>query len=171
MFDIGLSLTYYIDTTRMRAALRHLCQKGVEALKPQKVASKRVAENGYQRQTEVWRRPVVSKRVGNVLRKTALKEGTYGSFDTTTGVGWDPEWDLVLKSNQFASQRNGNIRPKKGTKRERTREARAQAIEQELATQPEKMEEYYTNKEQLRVQETSFEAHYKRLLRTGGSRP
>ena len=146
----------------MRAALRHLAEHGAEALKPQKVLSK-AAKNGTSiRSAEVWRRPVVSKRVGNDLRKLAIKDGTYGSFDKITGVGWDPSWDLVLRSNQYNVNRFGGVRPNKSTKRARTREERAQKIEKNLETRLEKMEEYYVNKEKIRVKDMSFEAVFKR---------
>ena len=152
----------------MRAALRHLCEKGVEALKPQKVLSK-LAQQGFNtRNPEVWRRPVVSKRVGNVLRKKSIQDGTYGSFDATTGTGWDPQWDLTLNRHQFSAQRFGGIQRGKGTKRQRTREERAKKIEAHLETRLEKMEEYYVEKESFRVKEQGFEAYYKRLMKKGG---
>ena len=150
----------------MRAALRHLAEKGIEALKPQKVTTKAVEVAGHyiaKPSKEVWRRPVVSKRVGNVLRKQAIREGTYGSFDSATGVGWDPAWDLVLQQNQYAVTRYGGMRPNKKTARERSREERAQKLEQNLETRTEKMEEYYLEKEASRVQDKSFEAYFKRL--------
>ena len=155
----------------MRAALRHLCEKGAEALKPQKVtrAAVQIGDHVAQPPSEVWRRPIVSKRVANVLRKQALKDGTYGTFDSTNGVGWDPTWDIILKNNQYNVTRFGGILPSKKTSRERNREARAKKLEANLETRLEKMEEYYTEKEASRVQDKSFEAHYKRLLR-GGSR-
>ena len=118
----------------MRAALRHLCNKGVEALKPQKVTTKAVQVADYvaKPSKEAWRRPVVSKRVANVLRKQAIQEGTYGSFDTTTGVGWDPSWDIALYSHRYQVHRFGGIQPNKKTSRARTREERAQKIEKNL---------------------------------------
>ena len=152
----------------MRAALRHLAEHGIEALKPQKVLSKAAKQGMNIRSPEVWHRPVVSKRVGNDLRKRALKDGTYGTFNVETGIGWDPSWDLALKSNQFYVSRYGGIRPKKKTKRERTREERAEKIEKNLESRLEKMEEYYVNKESIRVKDMSFEAVHKRMLRSGG---
>jgi hypothetical protein len=149
----------------MRAALRHLAEKGIEALKPQKVVSK-LAQNGFNtRLPEVWRRPVVSKRVGNTLRKQALSQGTYGSFDAATGVGWDPAWDLRLKQNQYQVERFGGIRPKKKTSRERNREDRAKQVEEQLESSQEKLEEYYNHKQDIRVEETTFEAHYKKMVK------
>ena len=106
--------------------------------------------------------PKVSKRVGNDLRKQALKEGTYGSFDSVAGVGWDPSWDFALKATQYQVSRFGGIRPNKRTSRERTREERAQKLEKNLETRLDKMEEYYVNKEKLRVKDESFEATFKR---------
>ena len=149
----------------MRSALRHLADKGVEALKPQKVISK-AAQLGFNtRLPEVWRRPIVSKRVGNTLRKQALAQGTYGSFDAATGAGWEPAWDLTLKQNQYQVERFGGIRPKKKTSRERNREDRARQVEEQLESSQEKLEEYYINKQDIRVEETTFEAHYKKMVK------
>jgi hypothetical protein len=153
----------------MRAALRHLCKQGVDALKSQKVATRAVEVGGHiaKPSKPVWRRPVVSKRVGNVLRKQAIAEGSYGSFDSMTGVGWEPVWDLVLKSNQYKVTRYGGIYAPKKTSRERSREERAKTLEEQLETQPEKMEKYYTEKEESRVEDKNFEAEYKRMMKGG----
>ena len=155
----------------MRAAIRHLCEKGAEALKPQKILrpALQIESHVAQPAKHIWRSPIVSKRVANTLRKKALRDGTYGSFDTETGAGWEPSWDLVLKSSKYKVSRYGGILPPKKTSRERSREERAQKLEEQLETRLEKIEEYYAEKEESRVQDKSFEAHYKRLLR-GGSR-
>jgi hypothetical protein len=36
-----------------------------------------------------------------------------------------------------------------------------------LETQPEKMEKYYTEKEESRVEDKTFEAEYKRMMKGG----
>mmetsp|Transcript_34430 Transcript_34430/g.70433 ORF Transcript_34430/g.70433 Transcript_34430/m.70433 type:complete len:160 (-) Transcript_34430:138-617(-) len=138
----------------MRSAVRKLCQQGVEALRPQKV-------------NEKWRKPAISRRVAGDLRKAAIRAGTYGKFDAETGAGWDPAWDapdrrhplldavaavddtesidsILLGTNKGAIQ---SIRPPKETKRERTRETRAQKIENLLKEADEKIEEYRLEKE------------------------
>ena len=140
-------------------------------MKPQKILVQALQIEGHVAQPakHVWRTPIVSKRVANTLRKKALRDGTYGSFDSETGAGWEPSWDLVLKSSQYKVSRYGGILPPKKTSRERSREERAQKLEEQLETRLEKIEEYYTEKEESRVQDQSFEARYKRLLR-GGSR-
>jgi hypothetical protein len=150
----------------MRAALRHLCKKGVEALKPQQHTKDAVQFGNHiaQPAKQVWRRPIVSKRVANDLRKQALRAGTYGSFDTVNGVGWEPTWDIVLKSNQYKVTRFGGMLPSKKTSRERSREGRVKQLDEQLETAQQKMDEYYTEKEESRVQDKSFEANYKRLL-------
>lgn len=155
----------------MRAALRHLCEKGAEALKPQRILrpATRIESRTVQPEKLVWRSPIVSKRVANTIRKAALRDGTYGTFNVETGVGWDPSWDLVLKNSRYNVSRYGGILPPKKTSRERSREERAEKLEEQLESRLEKIEEYYTKKEESRVQDKSFEAHYKRLLR-GGSR-
>lgn len=154
----------------MRAALRHLCEKGVEALKPQKVVAKAKVFGDYMAKPArvVWRRPVVSKRVGNDLRKQAIRAGTYGSFDVATGVGWDPMWDLALKPHQYKVTRFGGIFPPKKTARERNREERAQKIEEKLETRLEVMEEYYAEKEEARIKDRSFESSFKRMSTSQG---
>ncbi|KAL7488839.1 hypothetical protein ACHAWX_000229 [Stephanocyclus meneghinianus] len=133
----------------MRSALRHLCQHGIEALRPQKVNNK-------------WRKPIISPRVAADLRKLAIRSGTYGQFDTATGIGWDPLWDapkakpiavkdangdsiMVMKGGNFGGIQS--IRPPKETKRQRTREARAQKIEALVAGMDQKIEEYRLERE------------------------
>ena len=134
----------------MRSALRHLCASGIEALRPQKVNNK-------------WRRPAVSPRVASDLRKAAIRSGTYGSFDSSTGVGWDPLWDapkakpvtihengetkVVNKGGNYGGIQLTLLRPPKDTKRQRTREARAQKIEALVAGMDERIEEFRKEKE------------------------
>ena len=153
----------------MRAAVRHLCEKGVEALKPQKALSKQIEVAGKvaKPSREIWRRPIISKRVANDLRKQAIQRGTYGNFDTNTGIGWDPQWDLVLKQNHYYSERIGNIQPSKKTAKQRNRQDRADKLNANLQSQAAQIEEYYQEKEESRVQDKSFEARYKRMMRGG----
>jgi urocanate hydratase len=136
----------------MRSAVRKLCQLGEDALKPSCVNNK-------------WRSPAVSRRVAADLRKQAQREGTYGTFDSTTGKGWDPQWDLKI----FPTKIIGNLgtmqlRAPKTSKRERTREARALKIEATMETMDEKIEEYYIQRQQAKPEKT-FENHFKRLSR------
>lgn len=121
-----------------------MCAKGEDALKPQMV-------------NERWRRPVVSKRVAADLRKQAVRDGTYGSFDATTGVGWDPAWD-------GARGQPMHLRKPKVAKHHRTREERAQRIEAKLETMDEKIEEYYKAKHENKPPD-DFESRFKRLMR------
>ncbi|KAL7492817.1 hypothetical protein ACHAWT_007919 [Skeletonema menzelii] len=161
----------------MRSAVRKLCQQGVEALRPQKV-------------NEKWRKPAISRRVAGDLRKAAIRAGTYGKFDAETGAGWDPAWDaperrhpllddasavgdvasnealdsILLGSNKGAIQ---SIRPPKETKRERTRETRAQKIESLLKDADNKIEEYRLEKEASKPK-PGIEEEFKRAMK--GSR-
>ena len=112
------------SSSKMRWAFRKLCEQGVDALRPTKVSER------------AWRGPLVSKRVANDLRKQALRSGTYGSFDTTTGVGWDPAWDSVKKHSM-------HLRKPKGHRYQRNREERAQKIEQKLTEMDGKIDEHY----------------------------
>lgn len=154
----------------MRSAIRQLVRHGVEALKPQRIETKAVQVGSQfiaKPSKMVWRSPIVSKRVAKVIRSQAIQDGTYGSFEASTGIGWDPEWDLALKPNQYNVTRFGGIRPSKKTSRERSREERAQKIEANLETRLEKMEEYYSTKEESRVKEKGFEAMFKRFSKGG----
>lgn len=159
----------------MRSALRQLCTHGIEALRPQKINNK-------------WRKPAVSPRVAADLRKLAIRSGTYGTFDSNTGVGWDPLWDAPrAKSKPVVSssgdgdadnaslenvQVGGNyggiqltlLRPPKETKRQRTREARAQKIETLMEGMPERIEEYRKERE-ARKPKSGIEEEFKRALK------
>ena len=168
-----------VTKQKMRSALRKLCKDGIEALRPQKVNDK-------------WRKPVISKRVAADLRKAAIRNGTYGKFDSETGIGWDPLWDtpdrnkkqrkidslLVLSGNEpgdttanlLVGSNPGSIqsiRPPKGHKRERTRESRAQKIEKLLEQADDKIEEYRLEKESKKPGE-GIEEEFKQMNKNSG---
>ena len=128
----------------MRSAAKWLCRVGEEALKPQRVM-------------DSWRKPRVSKRVAGVLRKQAIKEGTFGSFDVETGKGWDPKWDSLRQTGTM------QLRPPKLTARQRTREQRASKIEKLMEDMDEKIDAHYKKKRESRTKERSFENWYKDL--------
>eukprot|EP00532_Pseudo-nitzschia_australis_P001460 CAMPEP_0168187940 /NCGR_PEP_ID=MMETSP0139_2-20121125/15331_1 /TAXON_ID=44445 /ORGANISM="Pseudo-nitzschia australis, Strain 10249 10 AB" /LENGTH=165 /DNA_ID=CAMNT_0008110243 /DNA_START=41 /DNA_END=538 /DNA_ORIENTATION=+ len=158
-------------TGTMRSALRHLCQHGEQALRAQKVvAEATVSFHQYVSKParEVWQRPKISKRVANDIRKQAIKSGTYGTFCDQTGVGWNPEWDLVLQQHRYQVTRFGRVRPSKNTARERNREDRAAKLEANLEGCQQAIEEHYAQKEESRVEDKSFEARMKRMARGGG---
>lgn len=130
----------------MRAALRHLCAHGEQALKQQKTGDR-------------WRKALVSKRVAADLRKKALINGTYGAFNTETGVGWDPKWDK--------NGRMPNLRKPTGDGRAlESREKRAVKIENKMADMPQQIEDH-RNMLKGRKPEPSFENYYKRLMKGG----
>ena len=129
----------------MRAALRHLCEHGADALKGRKMGDR-------------WRKAMVSNRVAADLRKKAIREGTYGSFCRETGVGWDPIWDNP--------GRLPNMRAPKGVeKAQKSREERAQKIEKKLETMDEQIEEHL-NMLRNRKPEKNFENYYKKLMKS-----
>ena len=155
----------------MRSALRQLCTHGIEALRPQKINNK-------------WRKPAISSRVAADLRKLAIRSGTYGSFDATTGVGWDPLWDapkakpVEVSSTTSAGEvtlenKGGNyggiqltlVRPPKETKRQRTREARAQKIETLMEGMEERIEEFRREK-QARKPPPGIEEEFKKYMKS-----
>mmetsp|Transcript_5163 Transcript_5163/g.15323 ORF Transcript_5163/g.15323 Transcript_5163/m.15323 type:complete len:140 (-) Transcript_5163:22-441(-) len=127
--------------------IRKLAQHGAAALKPRKVD----ALPGH----SPWRRPLISRREAAVFRKQALRAGTFGSFDAERG-GWLEDWDEVPEPRALI--------PPKGHKRERTREARAAAIEANLADMPKRIEEY-RKAVRARKPTPGVEALLKRLVR------
>jgi hypothetical protein len=131
----------------MRAALRHLCAHGEQALKQQKFGGDR------------WRKAMVSKRVAADLRKKAMIEGTYGTFNTETGAGWDPKWDNP--------GRMPSLKAPKDSRSFQSREKRAVKIETKLADMDQQIEDH---REMLRSRkpEPSFENYYKRLMKSAG---
>jgi hypothetical protein len=154
----------------MRSALRKLCHVGAQALQPTKVvhgttASTTPSTTTTATTTTSWAKPRISKRVAKVLRKQALRNGTYGTFDTTTGVGWDAGWDLHVMQNQHSATTHlPRIHPPKQTSRERTREARAKKIETLLEPVDEQIEQYYQRKAD-RKPPKSFENTFKLAVR------
>lgn len=128
----------------MRSAAKWLGRVGEEALKPQLVR-------------DSWRKPRVSKRVASVLRKQAINEGTFGSFDPETGKGWDPKWDSLRQTGTM------QLRPPKLTKRQRTREQRATKIENLMEEMDEKIDAHYKKMKDNRTTERTFENWYKEL--------
>lgn len=129
---------------KMRNAVRHLCASGEEAFKQRKFGDR-------------WRKALVSKRVAADLRKAAIRTGTYGSFDTSTGVGWDPEWDNP--------GRMPRLLPPKDSKRNISREKRAVKIETKLEDM-EKQIEAHRKVLKDRKPEQCFETYYKNLMRS-----
>ncbi|CAM9305749.1 unnamed protein product [Discosporangium mesarthrocarpum] len=110
--------------------MNRLVRFGAQALLPKKSGEK-------------WLSPIVSRRVGNVLRKKAIREGTYGSVLYKEGKpigGWDPSWDVHPPPAPFVG------RPPKLHKNQRTRAERADKITAKLAEQPRRIEELRTAK-------------------------
>lgn len=83
--------------------VRMLCEHGLNALRPVLEKGKYVA-------------PLVPKRLAANIRRRAIIEGTYGSFSSETGVGWDPEWDAPRKLFMLKSPR-GHLRDRKRPER------------------------------------------------------
>jgi hypothetical protein len=156
----------------IRSALKKLHAQGISALKPHPIIiDPNSTKNNGNTTRQKWKRPAVSRRVANDLRKAAIRSGTYGTYDPETGIGWDKSWDEGLfgsggggginlnKSIRSSNNNNSNnndqakivnggkinwmeIRGFKETKRERTRESRAQRIEALLNVADDKIVEY-----------------------------
>ena len=154
--------------TKMRSALRILCQHGEEALKSQKVTTQgsQTFNNHISKlPREVWRKPLISKRVANDIRKVSIIEGSYGTFCTTTGVGWEKQWDIILHSHRYEVNRYGGMRPSKKTARQRNRGERAEKLEANLESAGELIDQYYADREEAKIEEKGFEARVKRMAR------
>mmetsp|Transcript_19012 Transcript_19012/g.27328 ORF Transcript_19012/g.27328 Transcript_19012/m.27328 type:complete len:140 (+) Transcript_19012:92-511(+) len=132
---------------KMRTALKFLCKHGEAALHPTKLSQSK------------WKKPLISKRVAADLRKQSIRDGTFGSFDTTTGIGWDPNWDGPPQSVGAIQ-----LRPSKEHKRERNREKRAQKIGSKMEGMDDKIDKYYSDKLSKKPEKT-FESTFKKMTR------
>jgi hypothetical protein len=84
-----------------------------------------------------WRRPRISGRMAAELRKRAVREGTFGSYDPVLGLGWLSAWD-EQRSTRIATV----SRPPKGRAHDNNLAKRLAAIEKGLATQAERIAEW-----------------------------
>jgi hypothetical protein len=175
---------------RFQSAARKLAKHGVEALKPSctiinrqrypnlnlqgggddggastKAAAIFPPEATVLAMDKIWRSPVISKRKANVMRKQAIADGVYGTFNAETGVGWDATWDVELaKSKQGGGRGRYRMSVPKKTKRNRIREERAVKIEMKLQGMDERIDDYYRAKH-AKKPEPTFENKYKELMR------
>eukprot|EP00557_Chaetoceros_sp_GSL56_P002150 CAMPEP_0176500220 /NCGR_PEP_ID=MMETSP0200_2-20121128/13398_1 /TAXON_ID=947934 /ORGANISM="Chaetoceros sp., Strain GSL56" /LENGTH=180 /DNA_ID=CAMNT_0017898799 /DNA_START=122 /DNA_END=661 /DNA_ORIENTATION=- len=160
----------------IRSALKKLHAQGSAALKPQPMIDSTTSGGGSAAATrQKWKRPVVSRRIANDLRKAAIRTGTYGTYNPEIGVGWDKAWDEGLfgsgsGSNGETQVVNGGkinwmeIRGFKESKRERTRESRAQRIEALLNVADEKIVEYRQSRRDNKP-EVGIENVIKRMIK------
>jgi hypothetical protein len=131
-----------------------------------------------------WHPAMISNRKARVFRKHSLRTGSYGTFDSVTGIGWDPEWDILMASNRepsrliqeqntelslirkVKSHSSGRYRiaiPKRSAN-VRNREQRAQTLEKTLQSADQVLQEYYVEK-QKRKPIKSVENTYKKLMK------
>jgi hypothetical protein len=152
-----MSLSLGKGNPRFQSALKKLAVQGSAALKPQLVQSQDKATGSH------WKPALISNRVASVLRKQAVQEGTYGSFNTETLRGWDTQWDVDLAT--IRSQGSGRIklRPPNKTSRQRTREKRATKIETTMQDMDVRIEAYYQEKRNAKPAKT-FENNYKQQM-------
>ena len=130
----------------MSRSIRLLCQHGEKALKPLKVNDR-------------WRPPMLSARVQAKIRKDATVDGTFGSFDSSTGKGWDPNWDKIDKVSGFS------MRYPKLHKNERNREERARKIETLMEGMDKKIDDYRKAKIQEKP-EPGIMTIYNKIMKT-----
>lgn len=86
-----------------------------------------------------WRKPEISLRQANILRKSAILHGLYKTGGKLEEKGWDPSWDR-MGAQQVLKQ-------DKGSKRERNREERVKAITRLVQDMPAKMDAFSKEKE------------------------
>ena len=141
---------------RFKSALRQLAKHGVDALKPTLIAAKSPMENDY------WRAPLVSNRIANVLRKQAMRDGTYGTFENK--IGWDSNWDVELARSKPRGQGRKSLKVPKKPKYQRTREERARKIEAAMEGMDERMDAYHVEKHEAKPPK-NFEYMYKEAMR------
>lgn len=116
----------------------------------------------------VWRPPMLNARKINNLRRIAKVEGTYGAFNPETLKGWDPQWDLQLAILRSRSTgRYMQLRKPKLTASARTREARAQRIDDALVGMDERMEALQEARSKAKKKDHSIMAKLNRLLAPG----
>lgn len=145
------------EATKFKSACRKLAQHGSAALLPRCIEDTEANKRIYQS-------PLISRRVANVLRKQAIREGTFGSFNVSTGVGWDPQWDADLALAKTQGHGRFRIQPPKKAKRERTREARALKIEEKMEGMDQRMEELWVARQANKPAKT-FQNRYKEMMR------
>lgn len=190
----SIGRTIAAGTPRFQSAARKLAKFGVEALKPSctiinrqrypdlngtrgggggtsAAASAAAASAMYPPEAavlavdKIWRSPAISKRKANVMRKQAIADGSYGSFNTETGLGWDSTWDVELaKCKQGGGRGRYRMSVPKKVKRHRIREERALKIEKKMEGMDERIDEYYRAKH-AKKPESTFENTYKQLMR------
>lgn len=141
---------------KFKAALKKLAHQGSDALRPQLIVSQDATSSH-------WKPPLISNRVANVLRKQAINEGTYGSFDTEALRGWDAQWDVDLASSRSKGTGRIKIRPPNKTSRQRTRETRAKKLEATMQDMDGRIETYYQGKQNAKPAK-SFENFHKQLM-------
>mmetsp|Transcript_5312 Transcript_5312/g.6952 ORF Transcript_5312/g.6952 Transcript_5312/m.6952 type:complete len:163 (+) Transcript_5312:208-696(+) len=141
-----------------RAARKIIAREGLSALKSIYIDTPEGKTAGY------WRTPPVSKRMAAVIRKEAIREGTYGSFNYENLTGWERSWDIELELAKTKGQGRMRITPPRWTKRARTREERAQKIEKSLEGMDERIDKHLESRILNKPEET-FERLYKKVLK------
>jgi hypothetical protein len=154
---------------KFRGARKRLQRHGVQALLPS--AHARYQDNpdvdisSLPSSERIWRPPLLSKRKAAMLRKEAIRTGSYGSFDAEKGTGWDSAWDVELAvANPQGLGRYSYLRiPKKSAQR-RSREERALKIEAKMEGMDERMEQLQADRHKNKPIKT-FEHTYKELMK------
>lgn len=140
-------------SVRFRRPLQQLAEKGIDALKPQLSA-----------ETGRWSPPVISNRIAKEIRKQAVRDGSFGNFDSQNLMGWDAAWDMELAMSKRSGSRHHRLRKPKTTTRVRNREERAQHIESAMKNMNQRMDQYWSEKQEKKPAKT-IENMYKDLMK------
>ncbi|KAA0168919.1 hypothetical protein FNF27_01939 [Cafeteria roenbergensis] len=90
-----------------------------------------------------WQKPRVSSRRAARIRKEALLDGTFGSWDAETGKGWDPAWDKPRLSTVPP--------PPKGHKHDHRLGERLEKIQRALANQEQRVADFQKTRPAKRI--------------------
>ena len=158
LMTMSLGKGAVVAVPRFQSALRKLAVQGSAALKPALISSPDDTTAAAH-----WKPALISNRVASVLRKQAIQEGTYGSFNTATLRGWDSNWDVELATARSKGSGRIKLRPPNKTSRQRTREKRAAKIESTMQDMGDRIETYYLDKQKAKPAST-FENNYKQQM-------
>lgn len=136
--------------------LQILGTHGASSFRPQ---ASLTARSGY-------KPPLLNPRLAKIARKHALVNGSYGTWDDAKG-GWLPSWDAEMKSKRWGIEA---LRPYKGRKSDRTRAARAAAIDEKMEKMPELIQDYRMKERERTEKKEGVEALYKRIIARAGRR-
>jgi hypothetical protein len=165
--------TAVIQALNFKSARKKLAQHGVKALLPslhpkyKDEVSPDTDPRTLPIKERVWHPAMIPSRHIAVLRKRAIRTGTYGTFDPVSGEGWDEEWDVKLAMEHPRRQgRYMFLRVPKQTAQQRSREQRALNIEAKMEGMDSRMEELQASKHRNKPVK-NFMWKYNKAIKSG----